>query len=122
MTVYVTPYNRVDDALAATKAVGFTGPFYKPTMNTDWSYDYYYWYNGYYADARITDGEYYQNGSYQKLTDQQISGVYQLYHSDDLWYDYYGQISYLWISAIKLQYTDGTTAYFSGNNLKACIW
>ncbi len=122
MTVYVTPYNRVNDALAATKAVGFTGPFYKPTMNTDWSYDYYCWYNGYYDDAKITDGEYYQNNLYQKLTDQQISGVYQLYHSDDLWYDYYGQVSYLWISAIKLQYTDGTTAYFSGNNLKACIW
>ena len=59
---------------------------------------------------------------YQTLTEQQLSGVYQVYHSDDLWHDYYEQTSYLWISAVKIQYTDGTSAYYSGNNLKACIW
>lgn len=123
LTVYVTPYNRVNDALAATKTVTFTGPFYKPTMNIDWSADYYYWYDGYYDDTRINSGGiYYQNPVSQTLTEQQLSGVYQLYHADDLWYDYYEQTSYLWISAVNIQYTDGSKAYFSGNNLKACVW
>jgi hypothetical protein len=123
LTVYVTPYNRVNDALATTQAVEFTGPFYKPTMNTDWSSDYYCWYDGYYRYTRITDGgRYYKDGGYQTITEQQISGVFQVYHADDLWYDYYRQINYLWISAVKIQYMDGTSAYYSGNNLKACIW
>lgn len=123
LIVYVTPYNRVNDALATTQAVEFTGPFYKPTMNTDWSSDYYCWYDGYYRYTRITDGgRYYKDGGYQTITEQQISGVFQVYHADDLWYDYYRQINYLWISAVKIQYMDGTSAYYSGNNLKACIW
>ena len=125
MYVYVTPFNRVDDALATGKCVGFTGPFYKPTVNTDWNSDAYYWYDG--ADsigARIqSGGSYYssQTGT-QTLTEAQINQVYQVYHADYLWYDYYGQAAYLAITAVKLQYTDGSTLYLSGNSLADCVW
>ena len=125
MYVYVTPFNRVDDALATGKYVDFTGPFYKPTISVDWNSDYYFWYDG--ADsigAEIqSGGSYYssQNGE-QTLSEEQINQVYQVYHADDLWYDYYEQVAYLAITAVKLQYTDGSTLYLSGNSLAACVW
>ena len=62
-----------------------------------------------------------QNGE-QTLSEEQINQVYQVYHADDLWYDYYEQVAYLAITAVKLQYTDGSTLYLSGNSLAACVW
>ena len=125
MHVYVTPYNRVDDALDSGQYVVFTGPFYKPAVNTDWNSDYYYWYDG----ANSIGAEIFAGGSYyssqngeQTLNEAQICQVYQVYHADDLWYDYYEQVAYLAITAVKLQYTDGSTLYLSGNSLAACVW
>ena len=54
--------------------------------------------------------------------DAQVDQVYQIYHADDLWYDYYEQVAYLSITAVKLQYTDGSTLYLSGNSLADCVW
>ena len=125
MYVYVTPFNRVDDALATGKYVVFTGPFCKPTISTDLNSDYYYWYDG--ADSIGVEiqpgGSYYssQNGQ-QTLSEAQINQVYQVYHADDLWYDYYEQVAYLAITAVKRQYTDGSTLYLSGNSLAVSVW
>lgn len=132
---YVTPYNRVGDAVRcrisgdSTIRCSSTGPYKCVTSKTNWDDDFYYTPTSYVYDpddesmTLVSSGGKYSYGrinEYKHLASTEYDNVFFSCTWERVWYNF--DIDTIAVSKVDIEYMDGSKTTLTGSKLARCMY